>query len=321
MVMLRLSFGVIILSGIILQQTVIMLLLMLVGIICNKTKIISPQSNRELSKFVLQVVNPIMIFMSYQTDLEAELVKNLLLTFALSVMSFALMIPIVYILIPKKEGRETEIERFSAIYSNCGFMGLPLANAMFGSEGVFYLTAYITVFNIIAWTHGIILLTGERDFKRVIKVFYSPTIIAISLGLICFFLQLRLPELPSRVLKYISDLNTPLAMIVSGVSMAETKIKDTLKSTGVYKTCTIKLIILPAIIALVLSLLPISEKVALIVLVASSSPPATMCTLQCLRYGKNHLYSSEIFTMGTIFSVLSLPICVKFTEYLTKILG
>lgn len=306
-------------SGIILRQTVIMLMLMLVGIICSKAKIISSQSNRELSKFVLQVVNPIMIFMSYQTDLEAELVKNLLLTFALSIVTFAVMIPAVYLLIPQKDGRETEIERFSAIYSNCGFMGLPLANAMFGSEGVFYLTAYITVFNIIVWTHGIILLTGERDIKRVIKVFYSPTIIAIALGLICFFLQLRIPELPSNVLKYISDLNTPLAMIVSGVSMADTKIKETIGSFGVYKTCISKLIILPAIISLLLSFLPISEKVILIVLVASASPPATMCTLQCLRYGKNHLYSSEIFTVGTILSVLTLPICVRFAEYLTKI--
>lgn len=296
-----------------------MLLLMLIGVICSKAKIISAQSNRELSKFVLQVVNPIMIFTSYQTDLEAELVKNLLLTFALSVMSFAVMIPIVYLLIPKKDGRETEIERFSAIYSNCGFMGLPLANAMFGSEGVFYLTAYITVFNIIVWTHGIILLTGERDFKRVIKVFYSPTIIAIALGIICFFLQLRIPELPSKVLKYISDLNTPLAMIVSGVSMSETKIKKTLKLFGVYKTCLIKLIILPVIICAILSFLPINEKVTLIILVASASPPATMCTLQCLRYGKNYLYSSEIFTIGTILSVLTLPVCVKLTELLTKI--
>lgn len=308
-------------SGIILKQTFIMLLLMLVGVLCYKTKIISSASNKELSKFVLQVVNPVMIFMSYQTEIHADLVKNLFITFGLSVISFVITIIAVYILISKKKGRETEIERFSAIYSNCAFMGIPLANAMFGMEGVFYLTAFITIFNLFVWTHGIILLTGEKDFKQVIKVFYSPTIIAIVLGLIAFFTQIELPKLPAKVLDYIASLNTPLAMIVSGISMAETNVFKMIKKPDVYRVCLVKLIILPVILSVLLVFLPVDEKVRLIVLVAASAPPAATCTLQCLRYGKNYLYSSEIFTSGTILSIITLPLIVKLTELLTKIIN
>ncbi|MCM1219323.1 MAG: AEC family transporter [Lachnospiraceae bacterium] len=308
-------------SGIILNQTIIMLLLMLVGIFCSKAKIISSSANRELSKFVLQVVNPIMIFMSYQTEIHDNLVKNLLITFAMSVVAFAVMILAVYLIIPKKEGRETEIERFSSIYSNCAFMGMPLANAMFGNEGVFYLTAFITVFNLVVWTHGIIMLTGERDMKKVIKVFYSPTVISIVLGLITFFLQIKLPALPTKVFEYISGLNTPMAMIVSGVSMAETDILKMIKKLSVYRVCLVKLIILPVILSVILSFIPIDEKVRLTVLVAASAPPAAMCTLQCLNNGKNYHYASEIFTAGTIFSIVTLPAVVKLTEYLTKIIS
>ena len=308
-------------SDIILKQTFIMLLLMIVGVLCYKTKIISSESNKELSKFILQIVNPIVIFMSYQTEINSDLVKNLLITFGISVLAFAVMIIAVYILIRKKEGRETEIERFSSIYSNCAFMGIPLAKAMFGDEGVFYLTAFITTFNLVVWTHGIILLTGERDMKRVIKVFYSPTIISIVLGIIAFFTQFKLPELPETVLRYISELNTPLAMIVSGVSMAETDIFKMIKKLSVYRVCLIKLVILPVILSLVLTFLPVDEKVHLTVLVAASAPPAAMCTLQCLQCGKNYLYSSEIFTAGTILSIITLPLIVKLTELLTKIIN
>ncbi len=308
-------------SGIILKQTFIMLLLMLVGVLCYKAKIISSTSNKELSKFVLQVVNPVMIFMSYQTEIHADLVKNLLITFGLSVISFIITIIAVCILIRKKKGRETEIERFSAIYSNCAFMGMPLANAMFGMEGVFYLTAFITIFNLFVWTHGIVLLTGEKDFRQIIKVFYSPTIIAIFLGLIAFFTQIKLPELPANVLGYISSLNTPLAMVVSGISMAETDVFKMIKKPDVYRVCLIKLIILPVILSVLLVFLPVDEKVRLIVLVAASAPPAATCTLQCLRYGKNYLYSSEIFTSGTILSIITLPVIVKLTELLTKIIN
>lgn len=308
-------------SGIILNQTIIMFMLILVGVLCSKLKIISSSANRELSKFVLQIVNPVVIFTSYQTEIHDNLVKNLLISFGLSFVVFAVMIGAVYILIPKKEGRETEIERFSSIYSNCGFMGIPLANAMFGMEGVFYLTAFITTFNLIAWTHGIILLTGERDMKKVIKVFYSPTVISIILGLASFFLQIRLPELPAKVMEYIAQLNTPMAMLVSGVSMAETHIFKMIKKADIYRVCLIKLIILPVILSVLLSFVPVDEKVGLTILVAASAPPAAMCTLQCLNNGKNYLYASEIFTAGTIFSVLTLPVIVKFSELLTKIIS
>lgn len=305
----------------ILKQTIIMLILMAVGIACYKTKIISKESNKDLSKFVLQVVNPVMIFMSYQTDYKPELVKNLLLTFILSLGAYAVTILLAYLLIPSKKGREIEVERFSAIYSNCGFMGIPLVNALFGMEGVFYLTAFITVFNLIVWTHGIILISGEKSMKNIIKVFYSPTIIAIFLGIITFFLQFRLHEVPAKALEFISQINTPMAMIVSGVTMAETNVLKLLKKGRVYYVCFLRLILIPAILAALLSPLEISEKVRLTVIVAASAPPAAMCTLQCIRYGRNSVYASEIFTAGTILSVLTLPLIVEFTELLTKILA
>lgn len=302
----------------ILKQTVIMLILITIGITCKKTGVITKETNKDLSKLVLQVVNPVMIFMSYQTDNRPELVKNLLLTFVFSVAAFVVTAIGAYILVRKKDGKNTEIERFSAIYSNCGFMGIPLVNALFGMEGVFYLTAFITVFNIIVWTHGIILISGEKSMKSVVKVFYSPTIIAIFLGLVCFFAQLKLPSVPAEALSFISDLNTPLAMIVSGVTMADTNVIKLLKKRRVYYICFLRLIMLPILLALVLSLFEMTEKVRLTVMVAASAPPAAMCTLQCIRYGKNSLYASEIFTFGTILSVLTLPLVVSFTEYLTN---
>ena len=207
-------------AEIILNQTLIMLILIIVGIICKKTKIITDDGNKELSKLVLTVVNPIVILMAYQTDYKPQLVKNLLIAFGLSILSYIILIVAAYLLIPQKDGRETQIERFSAIYSNCGFMGIPLVNALFGSEGIFYLTAFLTVFNLVVWTHGIILISGERNLKNIVKVFYSPVIISIVLGIIMFFAQIRLPDIITDSLNFISNLNTPLAMIVSGVPQA-----------------------------------------------------------------------------------------------------
>lgn len=298
-----------------------MLFLILIGVICSKTGIISRESNKDLSKFVLQVVNPIVIFTSYQMEYREELVRNLLITFVLSLLAFAVMIGASYLLIRKKEGRESAIERFSAIYSNCGFMGIPLMHALFGDEGVFYLTAFITVFNLIVWTHGIILISGERDMKKVVKVFYSPTIIAIVAGVAAFFAQIKIPSVPMAALDFVADMNTPMAMLVSGVTMADTNIVELLRKPRVYYISLLKLLVIPAFLVLILSPLGIDEKVRMTVIVASSAPPAAMCTLQCIRYNKNSLYASELFSAGTILSIASLPLIVKLTESFTNLIG
>lgn len=304
----------------ILNQTVIMLILIMVGVLCAKLKLISSATNKELSQFVLQVVNPVVIFMSYQKDYEARLVKNLLLTFALSVLAFAVTLAVAYLLIRKKENRHTEVERFSAVYSNCAFMGIPLMSALFGDEGVFYLTAFITVFNLVIWTHGVITISGEKNMKQVVKVFYSPTIIAIALGIITFFLKIKLPAVPANALNFIKEINTPMAMIVSGVTISATNVPKLLKNVRVYLVCLVKLLIIPLVLALVLSPFGVDEKVRMTVIVAVASPPAAMCTLFCLRYNKNSVYASEIFAAGTILSVLTLPVVVNLTEKLTNLL-
>ena len=96
----------------ILKQTIIMLILIMVGILCSKTKIISKDTNKQLSSFVLQIVNPVLIFMSFQTDYRPELAKNLLITFGLSVLAFAVMIGASMLLVRRGEGRETAFDAF-----------------------------------------------------------------------------------------------------------------------------------------------------------------------------------------------------------------
>ncbi len=303
-------------SATIFRQTIIMLILILTGVLCAKTKIIGTEANKDLSKFVLQVINPVVIFMAYQSEYRPELAKNLLITFGLSVLSFIIMIVLAYVLVRRKDKRETEIERFSLIYSNCGFMGIPLVDALFGDEGVFYLTAFITVFNIFVWTHGIILISGEKNIKNIVKVLRSPTIISIVLGLLCFFARIRIPEVPAQALTFIKEINTPMAMIVSGVTMADTDILKLVKNLRVYLICILRLLVIPIAVVGMLSVFNIDSKVMLTIITASAAPPAAMCTLHCIRYGKNSVYSSEIFTAGTIFSIATLPLIVKIAELL-----
>lgn len=304
---------------IILKQAVLMLLLNLVGVIAYQTKIVDKIGGRQFSNFVLEVVTPVLVVNAYaEVEYETRLVKNLVWTFLLAAAAYVVSILAVYLILRKKPGRETEIERFSAIYSNCGFMGIPLASALFGNEGVFYATAFLTVFFCFAWTHGIMLLTGQNDRRALVKKLTSPTMIGIAIGLLLFFFRITLPELLQTTFDYVAGLNTPMAMIASGISVAQANILQALRSPRVYYVSAVKLLAVPLVLLLLfLPMTFIPLEIRTVVLVLSAAPSAAMCTLQCQKHGKNDGYAAHIFAMTTIFSMATMPLVVKAFTFLT----
>jgi hypothetical protein len=299
--------------GIIANQALIMLLLNLVGVLAYRLKIITREGGRQLSALVLEIVTPVLVVHSYlEVDYDMQLVINLLWTFALAAASYVLFIVGAMLCLRQKAGRETAIERFSAIYSNCGFMGIPLASALYGAEGVLYVTAFLTIFFFFSWTHGIMLLTGKRDLKALLKVMRSPTVIGIAIGLILYFTQIQLPAVLTDTMGYISNLNTPLAMIASGISVAQANLLEALKNLRVYWVSALKLLILPLLtMGLCLCCPFVAEEVRIVVVLLAAAPSAAMCTLQCQKLGLKDGYASQIFAMTTIFSMGTMPLLVK----------
>ena len=268
---------------------------------------------RRQAVFQLCIVTPVLVVNAYaDVEYESRLVVNMLWTFLLAAVSYVVFIAAVYLLVRQKPGRETEIERFSAIYSNCGFMGIPLASAILGNEGVFYTTAFLSVFFCFAWTHGIMLLTGQHDRKALVKKLCSPTMIGIVIGLLLFFFRIPLPDLLGKTFGYVAGLNTPMAMVASGISVAQADLFHALKNPRVYYVSAVKLLIVPVILAaLFLPLGFIPESVRIVVLVLMAAPSAAMCTLQCQKHDMNDAYASHIFAVTTLVSMLTMPAVVK----------
>ena len=300
--------------SVILNQVVLMLILVIAGLICFMCKIISKDGSKQLSNLLMMVISPVVIFVSYQRDFDPAMLKGLLQAFGLSLVGFAVAIAVAYLFLRKTEKYDVVIERFSTIYSNCGFMGIPLVDAMFGSEGVFYLTAVITAFNLIVWTHGVYTFTGAGEkfsFKGLLNALKSPSIIAVPIGLICFLCNLRVPDVVYDALNYISGMNTPLAMIVAGVTVAQTDLKQVFVKGRIYYVSFLKLILAPMLIVLVYALFPgVPTIVTLSLALAMAAPAGAMGTMFAIRYDRSALYASEIFAATTILSALTLPLIV-----------
>ena len=284
------------------EKISVMFVMALIGMICYRIGLISGHTNEKLSDILLLLVSPLLIFTSYQQAFDPEKLNGLLTAFFMAV-----AITITSFLV-KKGRTDWEVERISSIYSNCGFMGIPLVSALFGADGVFYVTAYITVFNVLVWTHGVILMTGKQDFKSFLTALRSPCIVAVVVGLFCYLARIRFPAVILEPLTAIADMNTPLAMLVAGVSIAGSDIRALLMKVQIYYVCAIRLLVIPVAVLLVLKAFRLDDMVTTVVVLATSCPTATTGTLFALKFHRNSGYASEIFGLATASSIVTIPV-------------
>lgn len=302
--------------GLIAEKITMMFLILILGILCYKKKFLDDETSVKLSNFLLMIVNPLVIFVSYQIDFDAALFRNLMLMLGLSAVSFAVQILLIHVLIPQKNNRDAAVERLSAIYGNCGFIGIPLINSLFGREGVFYMTAYLTVFYLYFWTHGVIIMAGKTDVKSTLKNLLSPAIVGVVLGLICFLTQLRLPGVIVDAMDSVGSMNTPLAMLVAGATLGRSDLRVCLRNKRIYWICALKLLIVPAVAMLMVFPLGLPQTVVMTLLVAAACPIGACCTMFALKYKGDGRYASELFAVSTVLSALTIPLLVLVTEWL-----
>jgi len=298
------------LANITFHQILTMIIIMIMGFMCAKKEMIDEEMNKKLSTFLLLFVNPLVMFMSYQRDFEMELLQGLLVAIVLSIIIFGIAIIIAHIRFKDKDGHDLAIERYCSVYSNSGFIGIPLILGVFGPIGVFYLTAQLTVSNLLMWTHGVAVMQGSRSLTLLKKALMSPPFIATLMGFITFIIGFRIPDVLSRPIEMVGSMNTSLAMIIAGVSISKANITKIAKNAKIYQLCLIRLVVMPLVIISVFSLFDISTTITGPLIIATACPVAANAILFAYKYERNHLYASELFTASTLLSMITIPLMV-----------
>ncbi len=283
-----------------------MFLIMVIGAVTFKTGIADNGTSKRMSSILLNVITPCMIIVSYQMEFDGDLLIGLILTLGLSVASIFLSILLSRLLIRSKENPDMAVEKFSMIYSNCGFIGIPIINGLLGAKGVFFMTAYITAFNIMIWSHGILLMKGKTgSLMTTLKSFINSSTVAIVIGILFFVTGLHLPEV--NPLSMIGAMNTPVAMLISGMNLAESGLLSCLKSPRTYVISAAKLLAIPLITLVLLMAVRVDSAIAVTILVASACPSGATGTMFALQYNKNSQYASKLLAVTTVLSLVTIP--------------
>lgn len=300
-------------TQILIQQTIIMFLLMLFGLLLSRLGAITEQGSKDMANILLYAVIPCVIVRSYITEYSAQKLYALGISAVIAVVAFIVTIAVAWIAF----GMRHRIENFSTAFGNAGFIGIPLVTSVFGAEAAFYVVAFSSMLNLLQWTYGIVIISGNPKTINVKKVFVNPVFISMMVGLVLFLTGFTLPSIVGNTIGLIADANTPLAMLVLGFYLSQVKPRELFCGAKLYLVAALRLFVIPLLTALAFLPLPFARgEVALITLVAAATPVATSTGIFAQKFGQDYRSAVTQVCFSTIVSVASIPIVIWIAERL-----
>lgn len=296
------------------QQVFVLFALMSLGYVLNRRRIIDERAVKGMVEILVLIVTPCLIVHVFQRPFERSLLSGLGWAFVLALVSHLLGIAASF-LVRSRDGRRRSVLRYAVIFSNAGFMGLPLEQAILGDMGVFYGAVYVVMFNLLCWSYGLVVMCGSMKDVRMRSLFVNSGTVGIALGLPLFLLSVKLPQVIGMPVKMLSDLNTPLAMIVIGWYLAEADFSAVVRSATAYLVAFMRLLAIPSAVLAgmyaISNVFPSIDRTMAVAIVASSSAPsAALTTILAARYDRDVPMSVGIVAGSTLLSIITMPIIV-----------
>ncbi len=303
------------------QQVGILFALMAVGFVCNKTKLLSEQSVKGLVALLVQIVTPCVIVHAFQRAFRPELLAGLLWAFGAAFVTHLVGMAVSLLCVREREPRRRSVLRCAVVFSNAGFMGIPLEHALLGDAGVFFGAAYVAVFNVMYWSWGLVQMCGSMKDMAVRTLFVNPGTIGIALGLPLFFSSCLLPPCLGEPVKMLADLNTPLAMLVIGYYLASADFRPVLTCVGAYRAACLRLGVLPLLVlgawyGLRMCGVAFDSTMAVAIVTAAAAPVAALTSMLAVRYGRDVPVSVGLVSGTTLLSILTIPPVVGLAMWL-----
>ena len=297
------------------QQVLILFALMAVGYVLGKTKLMDDRGSLAMTNLVMYAVSPAMMVVAFQRERNAADLHNFLVCLILAVAVTGGSILLARVCLRGKDGT-CGILRFGTVFSNCGFMGYPLMLALLGSIGVFYGSAYVVVFTVLTWTAGIYMITHDAGKLRLKAILLNPGVLSVVAAMALYLLSVRLPEIVMTPLNYLANMNTPLPTIVVGYQLSHADFRQAFSDRRSWTALVLRLAVIPLLTVALCYVLRVDSAVALVTVIAASTPPAALLSMFAQKFGCDTRLASSMVSVFTAISVLTIPPVVGLAQYL-----
>lgn len=284
-----------------------LLLMMLLGFGLAKAGWFSEETRSQMTRILLYIVTPCIIITNMPDTCNAQtlhIFKVTGLAFVLIYLAYAAVAWFLFRGFP--EDTRASLNS-AAVYGNALFMGLPLLQSVLGDEALLYGVIGSVVINIFTWTHGVAIMGGKK-YISLKKAILNPGVLGFTTGFVLFLSGIRLPQPVDRAMVFLSNLNTPLAMLVIGAQMAATDILRTFLDKKLYLISALRLIIFPA--AAMLALLPfhLDGVMYLSIVISVGCPVAAATGMFAQQFGRDTRTASQSIAQSTLLCIFTMPV-------------
>ncbi len=299
--------------SIVMNQVIILFVILIIGYVAGKFNILNAAGTKKLSEVLLFVTSPMMVFHSFFIEYSQERLVNILWIMGMALGMFLISILLSKLIYRSFDEKTKPVLLATAVFSNCGYMGLPLLKALFGDDGVFYGSFYIVVFYIFLWSYGFILFGGKGTKAQITrKVLTNPSLVAVYIGLIVFLFGIPVPSFIEGAVLAVGNMTMPLSMLIIGGVISSVKLATVFNDWRVYMASGVRLILMPLIAALIVGITGFPTQLGAILITALAMPAAAATTMFSEMFDKDAVFASKCVTISTLLSVLTIPLMVYF---------
>ena len=317
------------------EKVGLLFLLIAVGFVCQRIKMLTEEVNKKMADIVMYFVTPCVIINAFASTVyeRAELLqilKNIGVVAVIAVVVHVVMIVVVQFVFRFQDEDKRRIMRFAAVFSNAGFIALPLAQALIDTdtchEGALYAAVYLAVFNIVLWTWGLADMSGEKGAMNLNKILLNPGIIGVVVGLLLFtsplymtvggIVGIRLPGVLMDAIAAMSALNLPLPMFMVGYYLGKADILAAFKDKWSYLCMALRLLVFPLAALVVMYTLGVRGNVLTVCVLGTCAPVGATTTIFAAKFDRDTELSVRLVSLSTVLSLITMPVIVGLTQML-----
>ncbi len=282
--------------------------MVLAGIVLRKRGLLRESANSVLTDLLIYLILPCNIISSFFIEFNIDILKGFGIILIISTLIQVASLLIAHISYNKEIPGEKKALQFGTICSNANFMGNPIAESVYGAEGLMYASIFLIPMRIVMWSAGISYFTESPGQKEVVKkVLTHPCIVAVYIGMILMLLQISLPFFLEGTIRSLGDCTTVLSMMLIGTILAEAEPRSLInKSTMKY--IFIRLILLPFLVFTCCRLFHIKPLLSGISVLLTGMPAGSTTAILAAKYDGNYIFATRCVVMSTFFSLVTIPL-------------
>lgn len=298
---------------VLIEKMALLVILLALGYLCARLKLVGPEFNKGLSKLVINVFLAGMILSSVINKKLEMSGGDVALGILMMTLSTLICIGIGWLspaLLRIKDG-DKGMYRMLVAFMNNGFVGFPLVAAVYGEGSVFFASLSNIPFNLLLYTVGVLFLQREdKSAKFSIKSVINVPIVATLIAVVIFAFEIPMPKLIDDVADTISAATVPLSMMCVGLSLGSVSLKEALIQPRLYGIGFVRLVLCPLAVWLVLRIFIENPVILGTIVLLSACPSAIICTILGIQYGRDGVESSEAIFISTMLSMITMPLLI-----------